>query len=415
MADIFLSYRRQDSQSATGRLADALEVRFGPARVFRDHESIVAGEDFAAAIHRAIDASTVVLVVIGPHWVTAVDADGRRRLDDPGDFVRLEIEAALAAGVPILPVLVEGAVMPSAQAVPTSLGAFTRCQAMDLSDTRWRYDAQRLAEALQARFAIEALPGDTALPGTVPGGWMRSLAPLAIDMLDLATHPTRLILRRQTGQAIDHVRAFLFLLGSLAGGNVMLLLGFSVAPSEPRTAMGELLHFASLTAYGVLIGVFTVTLLLIVLAIAWRLAGTRIEYRQLSLVMAYVVSGLWLGTCLGVFCYGLGLQFSDESAFSHAVETLWPSRGVLPTGTAWAERIAIVDAQLRNMLRSGPVVVGLLLATGVWIATGCWLLVAWQAFSMSFGVSRWRAALATLIWLALLGGAGRLISDLVST
>jgi hypothetical protein len=79
MAEIFLSYRRQDSQSATGRLADRLEEHFGAERVFRDHESIVAGEDFVEAIRRAIEASTVVLVVIGPRWLEARAASGARR------------------------------------------------------------------------------------------------------------------------------------------------------------------------------------------------------------------------------------------------------------------------------------------------------------------------------------------------
>ena len=96
MAEIFLSYRRDDSTSATGRLADALEAHFGDDRVFRDRE-IAAGENFVEAIRRSVESATVVLVVVGRHWLDARDAAGRRRLDDPGDFVRLEIELALAA------------------------------------------------------------------------------------------------------------------------------------------------------------------------------------------------------------------------------------------------------------------------------------------------------------------------------
>ncbi|HEX2540518.1 MAG TPA: toll/interleukin-1 receptor domain-containing protein [Caldimonas sp.] len=156
MAEIFLSYRRQDSLSATGRLADALVARFGAARVFRDHDDIGAGEDFVAAIRRSLEVATVLLVVIGPRWLTASDAGGRRRLDDPADFVRLEIELALRAGLPVIPVLVEGATMPAADMLPASLHAFARCQAVEISETRWQYDTERLIAALQARFAIEA-------------------------------------------------------------------------------------------------------------------------------------------------------------------------------------------------------------------------------------------------------------------
>ncbi|HTJ04446.1 MAG TPA: toll/interleukin-1 receptor domain-containing protein, partial [Caldimonas sp.] len=147
MAEIFLSYRRRDSQSATGRLADDLEAHFGDERVFRDHE-IAAGDDFVEAIRRSVESSTVVLVVVGPRWLAATDSAGRRRLDDPGDFVRLEIELALAACVAVVPVLVEGATMPQASELPPTLAAFARCQAVELSDKRWRFDVDTLIESL---------------------------------------------------------------------------------------------------------------------------------------------------------------------------------------------------------------------------------------------------------------------------
>src|SRR6478736_569986 len=143
MAEIFLSYRRDDSTSATGRLADSLEAHFGDDRVFRDRE-IAAGDDFVAAIRRSVESATVVLVVVGRRWLDASDAAGRRRLDDPGDFVRLEIELALAARAAVVPVLVEAATMPSAADLPPSLVDFSRCQAVELSDRRWRYDVDRL-------------------------------------------------------------------------------------------------------------------------------------------------------------------------------------------------------------------------------------------------------------------------------
>ena len=155
MAEIFLSYRRQDSESATGRLADDLEAHFGDERVFRDHE-IAAGENFVEAIRRSVESSTVVLAIVGRRWLDARDAEGRRRLDDRADFVRLEIELALAARVPVVPVLVEGATMPAALDLPPSLAEFSRCQAVELSDRRWRDDAEKLIETLESRFAIDA-------------------------------------------------------------------------------------------------------------------------------------------------------------------------------------------------------------------------------------------------------------------
>ena len=113
MPAIFVSYRRSDSLSATGRLADELERRFGGERVFRDLEAIEAGADFERAILDALRAATVILAVIGRAWLSAADASGTRRLDDPTDYVRREIETALSEGIDVIPVLVEGATTPA--------------------------------------------------------------------------------------------------------------------------------------------------------------------------------------------------------------------------------------------------------------------------------------------------------------
>jgi TIR domain len=87
---IFISYRRQDTGDFAGRLYDRLTHRFGQERVFIDVDAIEPGVDFAEAINQAVDTCEVLLAVIGPGWVTATSSDGRRRLDDPDDFVRLE-------------------------------------------------------------------------------------------------------------------------------------------------------------------------------------------------------------------------------------------------------------------------------------------------------------------------------------
>jgi hypothetical protein len=93
---IFVSYRRQESKDFAGRLYDRLADQFGEGQVFIDVDAIEPGVDFAEAITRAVAACQVLLAVIGPNWLTITDERGRRRLDDPDDFVRLEIEAALA-------------------------------------------------------------------------------------------------------------------------------------------------------------------------------------------------------------------------------------------------------------------------------------------------------------------------------
>lgn len=148
MSAIFLSYRRDDSAGFAGRLADALEAAFGAGSVFRDVDDIRPGEDFVQAIASHLREVGAVLVMIGPRWLAA-GADGRPRLDDPGDFVRREIEAALASGKPVVPLLVGGASMPTSAELPAGLAGLSLRQAVVLSDGNWRGDVDRLVASLR--------------------------------------------------------------------------------------------------------------------------------------------------------------------------------------------------------------------------------------------------------------------------
>jgi formylglycine-generating enzyme required for sulfatase activity len=146
---IFISYRRDDSQAWAGRLYDALRRTFGPTRVFRDIDTLEAGVDYAEAIEQWLAKSDVVLVVIGPRWLTAADPNGRRRLDDPDDLTRLEVAAALRRGIRVVSVLVGGAAMPSGEELPDDLRALARRHAHEISDRRWDYDLEQLTAVLR--------------------------------------------------------------------------------------------------------------------------------------------------------------------------------------------------------------------------------------------------------------------------
>ena len=111
MGTIFISYRRDDSQGFAGRLEDDLSERFGEARVFRDRE-IPAGVDFATHLEARLSEAEVMLVVIGRDWLDAKNSAGERRLGLQDDWVRREIERALARDIAVVPVLVGGAAMP---------------------------------------------------------------------------------------------------------------------------------------------------------------------------------------------------------------------------------------------------------------------------------------------------------------
>ena len=118
MSAIFLSYRRDDSSGYAGRLFDNLSERFSRERVFMDIETLEPGMDFVAGIDRAIESCGAVIAMIGPNWVKAQDGEGHRRLDNPHDFIRLEITSALTRGVRVIPVLVHKASMPLEQELP---------------------------------------------------------------------------------------------------------------------------------------------------------------------------------------------------------------------------------------------------------------------------------------------------------
>jgi len=121
MPAIFISYRRSDSQDVTGRIYDRLVAKFERRQVFKDVDSIPLGVSFPMHLEQMLKKANVVLVIIGPTWVTATDEQGRRRLDDPNDYVRLEVEAALRANMPLIPILVSNTAMPKASDVPPSL------------------------------------------------------------------------------------------------------------------------------------------------------------------------------------------------------------------------------------------------------------------------------------------------------
>src|SRR5829696_9179420 len=146
---IFVSYRRDETAGYAGRLADRLNEHFGEHQVFRDIDSIEPGLDFAEAIERAVGSSEVLLAVIGKNWLTATDAAGYKRLENPDDYVRLEIAAALQRNIRVIPLLVQGASMPSADKLPDDLAPLSRRNAFELHDTSWRDDVRRLTGVLK--------------------------------------------------------------------------------------------------------------------------------------------------------------------------------------------------------------------------------------------------------------------------
>jgi pterin-4a-carbinolamine dehydratase len=146
---IFISYRREDSSAAARWLWDAIRRTFGPDTVFMDVEGIASGEDWENRIRSQVDAATVVIVVIGPHWLRVTDRHGRRRLDRPDDWVRREIASALESRATVIPLLLSDTPLPEAEAVDASLAGLRGKQVAHLRDDSWETDLARLLERLE--------------------------------------------------------------------------------------------------------------------------------------------------------------------------------------------------------------------------------------------------------------------------
>jgi len=148
---LFISYRRQDSRETVGRIHDHLRQGFEEEHVFLDVDRQAAGEDYRIVIGRALERADVLLEVIGTRWLTVTDQTGRRRLDDPEDMVRIELETAFARQLRVIPVLIEGASMPGTGDLPASLQLLCYRTAVPVRpDPDFKSDMERLVVALRA-------------------------------------------------------------------------------------------------------------------------------------------------------------------------------------------------------------------------------------------------------------------------
>lgn len=145
MPKIFLSYRRDDTGGEVGRLSDGLKQQLGRRFVFRDVSDIAAGAAFDVALEAELAAAKVVLVLIGPDWLGEL----QRRLQESGvDYLRKEVATALSKGKRVIPVLLKGATLPAAAALPPDLALLEKRQALSLRDEAWSSDVNRLIEAI---------------------------------------------------------------------------------------------------------------------------------------------------------------------------------------------------------------------------------------------------------------------------
>jgi hypothetical protein len=148
MGAVFISYRREDTEGQARALFQELVVRLGRDSVFMDVDSIALGRDFREVLQERLASCDLMLALIGRDWVDGKDKAGRRRLDNAGDFVRLEIAAALKRNIPVTPLLLQGAQMPAAEQLPEDLSDLAYRNGFELSHNRWESDVQELIKRL---------------------------------------------------------------------------------------------------------------------------------------------------------------------------------------------------------------------------------------------------------------------------
>ncbi len=210
---VFISYRRGETSGQARALHELLSQRFGTSRVFMDVDSIAPGADFVEKIEEAIHSSGVALVLIGRDWLSR--GTDQHLLDDPSDFIRLETDTALRLGVPVIPILVERAQMPSAEELPESLRPLTRRNALELENTRWEYDVGRLVRAVEQ--LVDPAPSPQPDPerwGTTPEATQEQIEPAK------GSRRSRKVLAAGLGGLVIVVALVVFLLRPPGPGSV---------------------------------------------------------------------------------------------------------------------------------------------------------------------------------------------------
>jgi hypothetical protein len=166
-AKIFISYRRDDSAGHAGRVHDRLEREYGRDLIFMDVDAIPLGANFVKVLGEEVAKCDVLLAIIGAGWLEARDDEGQRRLDNPNDFVRIEIAVALKRDIPVIPILLEGAKMPRADKLPEDLVELAVRNGLDVRHSSFHADIDKLIRGLK-RFSNDVssaleplLPPDT--------------------------------------------------------------------------------------------------------------------------------------------------------------------------------------------------------------------------------------------------------------
>jgi len=385
MPAIFISYRRDDTVSAAGRLADALATRFGSEEIFRDIQAIEAGADFRDALRDALRTAQVVLVVIGRFWPGPRAESSLSRLHDPGDYVRMEIEEALAQGVQIVPVIVEGARMPAAEDLPESIRPLAYRHAHELSDSRWGYDFDRLVELLARRSGlVQRAPAASSRWSTAEfgrRGITGAFSQLPADFLRLLYEPRRFLSARAADAHDNVMRVCVFLVVSQLLGAFLILQEWPTRSSP--------VEFATTAPVLTLLVGFVLSL---PMYLAWRLAGAPREYQRVLVIFLYQCSFAGLCASLVAFVMLVGMKM----VVPRAVDDF----AAAPT----VQGVSVFMAALESTPGNTPWVIGTLIGWLIGVGLLLWLAGSWAAYRLALGQSRLRSLAALTLFAIFVAG-----------
>jgi TIR domain-containing protein len=302
MSGIFISYRRDDSADMAHALYRELSLRFGTNSVFIDVENIGLGENFAEIIDEKVGFCDALIAVIGKQWLGNADAEGRRRLDDPHDWVRLEIASAISRGIKVFPVLVGGATLPEQRDLPAAISMLPQAQALDLRPDRFDQGVARLVTALEG---VRKRASNANLWFSIIVNRHKALDPLDLHKPEVVSRALRFMLYMVLINAVMHLPAatgteradskFWYVLAYATADYVQYLGAALILHFAMRAFGGKALPqrsiaaFCFLTAYIPLIAIsqvpvwgLDVSILQDVASISWRLDQGLVRMREFT-------------------------------------------------------------------------------------------------------------------------------------
>ena len=365
MPKVFISYRREGTAGEARALFTALVTRLGETSVFMDVDNIALGRDFRQVLQDQLASCDLVFALIGRDWVNAKNPSGPRRLDDPDDFVRLEIETALKRNIPVTPVLVQGAKMPSVQHLPESIRDFAYRNGFELSHNRWESDVQEMLR----RSGLGEHRGRRTKD--LLENVLNELSSYLPDLVSLVTRPKTAILRWIEETKGDLTRPFIFVAISVAIGFLLQL---------PQLGKGH--DFTTLAASMAMFKVLALVSVAGIIHLLFRAMGGRAAFAATFSAYLYIVSPLYLALVI-LETATLGVLRAYDPVIGAAAR--------LNPGHLFA------DAERMRAFAAGAPGLAFaysLLNSATVIVIFGWFTTCWGAIRHLHGVARWRSALA---------------------